>query len=161
MSNDSIDLDDDDYDAYADEYESSGMKNLRQQAKKQAKELKALQAELASAQAALRERTVTDAITAKGLNPKIAKFIPTSIAPDAIDAWLQENGDVFGAAPAAPADNTIPQPTGLSATDVAALGAIEAAGAGGVTANSVGDLEARIAAASTPAELDALIRSLG
>lgn len=54
-----------------------------------------------------RTRTLQEQISSRGLNPKIAAFIP----PDAdVDAWLTEYGDVFGAAqPQTPPDPALEQ----------------------------------------------------
>jgi hypothetical protein len=45
-----------------------------------------------------RQRTVKDVLQAKGINPKIATFIPQDIetSEEAINGWLSEHGDVFG-----------------------------------------------------------------
>jgi hypothetical protein len=49
-------------------------------------------------QSQTRQRTVKDVLQAKGINPKIAAFIPQDIdtSEDAINGWLSEYGDVFG-----------------------------------------------------------------
>jgi hypothetical protein len=45
-----------------------------------------------------RQRTVKDVLQAKGLNPKIAAFIPQDIdsSEEEIIKWVNEYGDVFG-----------------------------------------------------------------
>jgi len=91
----------DQYD-YDDDYEeevqdSAGPANLRKALKKAEKDRKALEEQLASVKSNLRERSVKDVLETKGVNAKIAKFIPADAdTPEQIAAWLDENADVFG-----------------------------------------------------------------
>lgn len=85
--------DDDDYD-FA---EDNGPANLRKALKKAEKDRKELEEQLSSLKSNLRQRSVKDVLEAKGVNSKIATFIPSNIeAPEAIAAWLDEHADVFG-----------------------------------------------------------------
>lgn len=90
------------WDAEDDDDEDSGQsqndpKSLRAYAKKTAKENEALKAKIAAIETAARKSLVTQTIKDKGMNPKIAAFIPESIGADsdAIDKWLEEYKDVF------------------------------------------------------------------
>jgi hypothetical protein len=69
-------------------------KDLKQ-AQKRNKELEGSLGELSKAQ---RERIIKDAFASKGVNPKIASFIPNDIdaSEEAITAWLDNYADVFG-----------------------------------------------------------------
>ena len=69
-------------------------KDLKQ-AQKRNKELEGSLGELSKAQ---RERIIKDAFASKGVNPKIASFIPNDIdaSEEAIAAWLDNYADVFG-----------------------------------------------------------------
>ena len=148
--------------------ESNSMRDLRRALKKRDKELAEFRKIAEESQAALRERSIKDALNSQGLNPKIAAFIPRDVAADQVDGWLKEYGDVFGVAPAqAPAPQEGGQATGqpappaqFSESDLAALNAIEGAAIGGVQAGSAGDIASKIAGATTEAELTALLRSL-
>ena len=64
------------------------------------KRAKELEQELSGLKTQTRQRTVKDVLQAKGLNPKIAAFIPQDIeGEEAISGWLNEYGDVFGVTP--------------------------------------------------------------
>jgi len=62
------------------------------------KRAKELEQELSGLKTQTRQRTVKDVLQAKGLNPKIAAFIPQDIdtSEEAINQWVTEYGDVFG-----------------------------------------------------------------
>lgn len=84
--------DDDDFDV-----NESGPANLRKALKKAEKDRKMLEEQLSSLKSSLRQRSVKDVLEAKGVNSKIAAFIPADVeAPEAIAAWLDEYADVFG-----------------------------------------------------------------
>lgn len=92
---------------YDDDYEDSsgGPRALRDALKERDKALKALQkqfedqkAELAKFQATQRRQSVSELLSAKGINPKVSALIPADVEPSeaGIGAWLAEFGDVFG-----------------------------------------------------------------
>jgi hypothetical protein len=60
--------------------------------------LKELEVESTTLKNQTRQRTVKDVLTAKGVNPKVAAFIPQDIeiTEEAVSNWLNEYGDVFG-----------------------------------------------------------------
>jgi len=62
------------------------------------KRAKELEQELSGLKTQTRQRTVKDVLQAKGLNPKIAAFIPQEIdsSEEEIIKWVNEYGDVFG-----------------------------------------------------------------
>jgi len=77
--------------------DSNGPANLRKALKRAEKEKNELAKQLADIQSDLRNRSVKDVLATKGVPDKVAKFIPGDITtPEQIDAWLQENADVFG-----------------------------------------------------------------
>lgn len=88
------------YDDDDDFMEESGdvVKQLRKVNRTLEKRLKELEAEASNLKTAQRQRTVKDVLSAKGVNPKVAAFIPQDIEPteDAVSNWLNEYGDVFG-----------------------------------------------------------------
>jgi hypothetical protein len=82
---------------------SDGPANLRKALKREQREKKQLAEQLAQIQTELRSRSVKEVLATKGVPDKVAKFIPGDIStPEQIDAWLNENADVFGFKPAEP-----------------------------------------------------------
>lgn len=90
---------DDDYDL-DDMDGSSVLRQLRKENRAKEKQIKELQDQLSSLSTQARERSVRDVLTAKGLNPKIARFVPENVtAEDEVAAWVEEFADVFGSTP--------------------------------------------------------------
>ncbi len=94
MSN--YDYEDDDFDT-----DSSGndlVKQLRKATKQKDKELAELKAQFESLNKAQRERAIKDALASRGVNSKIAAFIPQDIDPteESVSKWLEDYSDVFG-----------------------------------------------------------------
>jgi hypothetical protein len=94
MSN--YDYEDDDFDT-----DSSGndlVKQLRKATKQKDKELSELKAQFENLNKAQRERAIKDALESRGVNSKIASFIPQDIDPteESVSKWLAEYADVFG-----------------------------------------------------------------
>lgn len=88
---------DDEFDDFGDEG-TDVVKQLRKVNRTLEKRAKELEQELKGLQSQTRQRTVKDVLQAKGINPKIAAFIPQDIdtSEEAINGWLNEYGDVFG-----------------------------------------------------------------
>lgn len=74
---------------------------LRKAYEKQKATLSALEKELSTLKAEKRQKDLESTLSEKGLNAKVAKFIP---ADADLDEWLAENADLFGAAPQATQD---------------------------------------------------------
>jgi predicted RNase H-like nuclease (RuvC/YqgF family) len=74
------------------------VKQLRKVNRTLEKRMKELEAEANTLKSQTRQRTVKDVLTAKGINPKVAAFIPQDIeiTEEAVSNWLNEYGDVFG-----------------------------------------------------------------
>ena len=94
MSN--YDYEDDDFGI-----EDSGndlVKQLRKATKQKDKELAELKAQFESLNKAQRERAIKDALASRGVNGKIAAFIPQDIDPteESVSKWLEDYSDVFG-----------------------------------------------------------------
>ena len=134
------------------------VKQLRKAAKQKDKELQELRSQFESLNKAQRERAVKDALEARGVNSKIAKFIPADIDPteESLSKWLDENGDVFGFQ----ATPTNTQPA-VDPADIAAYKRMNQATEQGLTPDSSEDLLNKILATQTPEELDQLLRSTG
>ena len=135
----------------------NGPANLRKALKRAEKEKKELSEQLAQIQSDLRSRSVKEVLASKGVPEKVAKFIPGDIStPEAVDAWLTENADVFGFQPA----GTEPALTSEETkANVAAYQRINAASQNANTPSRDQDLAAKIAGAKTVEELNALTGS--
>jgi predicted RNase H-like nuclease (RuvC/YqgF family) len=74
------------------------VKQLRKVNRTLEKRLKELEEETTTLKTQTRQRTVKDVLTSKGINPKVATFIPQDIemTEEAVTNWLNEHGDVFG-----------------------------------------------------------------
>lgn len=70
-------------------------KALRDAYNKQKAQNVALEKQIAELNGKVRTRELADKLAEKGLNAKVAKFIP---ADAELDDWLTENGDLFGVA---------------------------------------------------------------
>ena len=74
------------------------VKQLRKANKQKEKELAELKAQFENLSKSQRERAIKDALAARGVNTKIASFIPQDIDPteESVSKWLESNADVFG-----------------------------------------------------------------
>lgn len=148
MPNQFDDDDDDDFDME----ESNGPASLRKALKKAEKQNKALMDELASLRTQSRTRTVKDVLEAKGVNPKIAAFIPADVdAPEKIAAWLDEYADVFGGSIAQPQSDL------ADSADAMSSRRIDDATQNAVTPTKEEDIIARLAAVQSIDELNQLL----
>ena len=118
MANQFDDFEDDDFEAET----SNGPAELRKALKRAEKERKELEKQLNEIRAAQREQSVKSVLESKGVNAKIAKFIPSDVStPDQVEAWLNEYSDVFGTA--APKSEEIEEAIDPRALDMARLSA--------------------------------------
>ena len=91
--------DDDTVDSFQQfESETDLVRKLRKDVKLLQKRNKELETSYTEVSKAQRERIINDALASKGVNPKIAKFIPSDIeaSQDAVNSWLESNAEVFG-----------------------------------------------------------------
>jgi hypothetical protein len=146
--------DDNDDDLEDAQGESGAMRDLRKAYKSAQKQNKELADKLNQMQSSLRERSVKDVLASKGLPEKIAKFIPSeATSAEDVEAWLNENGDVFGSA--TPATGEQPQDVN---PDLAAWGRISATQSSGQPfTNDPDQLQSLIKAASNPEDLNKLL----
>lgn len=74
------------------------VKQLRRAQRASEKRAKELESELLGLRSERRKSTVESLLAERGLNTKVAKFIPNDLDVNAesLSAWLEENGDVFG-----------------------------------------------------------------
>ena len=94
MSN--YDYEDDDFEQ--EDTSNDLVKQLRKATKAKDKELAELKAQYESLAKANRERAIKDALASRGVNSKIAAFIPQDIDPteESVSKWLEDYADVFG-----------------------------------------------------------------
>ncbi len=94
MSNIDYEDDDDDFDSSNNDL----VKQLRKANKQKDKEMADLKANFENLNKAQRERAIKDTLASRGVNSKIANFIPQDIDPteESVSKWLEEYADVFG-----------------------------------------------------------------
>ena len=92
------DEDEDDTQGFDFNSDTDLVKKLRKALKAEQRKAKELESTLGELSKAQRERVLKDVLTSKGVNMKVAKFIPADLdsTEDSIAAWLDENADVFG-----------------------------------------------------------------
>lgn len=139
-----------------DEFESGTdlLKKLRKQVSVLSKELKERDQTISEFQTYSHEASIGEILEGYGLNPKIAKFIPSDVAADedAVAEWLNEYGDAFG----------------ISAVDESGSAQIDADArlheqisdfeSGGIDPYIGADIASRIANATSPEDLANLLR---
>ena len=135
-----------------DDVQDTGINQLRKVNRALEKRAKELEQELASLKTQTRQRTVKEVLQAKGLNPKIAAFVPQDIeaSEEAINQWVSEYGDVFGAPVQA-------QEEAKPAADVSAHARINNVVATGQPPSVDEDAMAKVLGAKTREDLDALL----
>jgi hypothetical protein len=74
------------------------VKKLRKALKAEQRRSKELETNYSELTKTQKERILKDALASRGVNPKVAAFVPSDIeaSEDAIAAWLDSNADVFG-----------------------------------------------------------------
>lgn len=162
MSNNQDWYDEDDFD-FEDEAVESGrgskedvLKKVRRAERAKDKQLKELQSELESLRKFQREATVSKVLQEKGINPKIAAFIPADLetTQEALNSWLEQYGDVFGVVPQQ-------SQSPVDANDLAALRQIDAATSGAISPDDVNDSFSTIINAQNKEELMDFLYSQG
>lgn len=141
--------DEEDEDTPTGEFQSDSalVKQLRKQLKAEQRRLKELETSYGELTKSQKERILKDVLSSKGVNQKIAQFIPADIeaSEDAISAWLDANGDVFGYTPA-------PKPV-VNQQDIASMQKMDAVLTGAETPATSDDLQNRIANATSEEEI--------
>ena len=118
-------------------------KDLKQ-AQKRNKELEGSLGELSKSQ---RERIIKDAFASKGVNPKIASFVPQDIeaSEEAVTQWLDNYADVFGI--------KLEEKQAVSQEDIQSMQRMNNALTGAEAPGASDDLANRIANASSEDEI--------
>ena len=96
MSNN--DYEDDDFEMEERDSSNDLVKQLRKANKQKEKELAELKSQFENLSKAQRDRAIKDALASRGVNQKIASFIPQDIDPteESVSKWLENYSDVFG-----------------------------------------------------------------
>jgi len=155
MSNYEYEDDDDDYTS---DSSNDLVKQLRKAAKAKDKELQELRSQFETLNKGQRERAIKDALAARGVNQKIASFIPQDIDPseESVSKWLTENADVFGI--------DIEQnqaKANVDPADAAAYKRLSAASNAGMSPERGQDIMSRLMNANSKEELDQIIAESG
>lgn len=139
------------------EYEddTSLLRDLRKQLKDLAAANKRLEDELAESRSASRTKSLTEALVKAGYPDTVAKFVPTDMAVEELDSWLEENGSLFARPQAAPQGES---PADVPAEAVAEQQRANAVLESGVAPQRLDDIKARIGQADSPDEVDRLLR---
>jgi len=155
MSN--YDYEDDD-DFGMDDSSNDLVKQLRKASKQKDKELNELKAQFESLNKAQRERAIKDALAARGVNSKIASFIPQDIDPteESVSKWLEDYADVFGIE----TGQTQATPN-VNPNDAAAYKRMTNSADSGVSPEHNGDIMQRLMNANSKEELDEVIKLSG
>ena len=155
MSN--YDYEDDD-DFTTDDSSNDLVKQLRKASKAKDKELNELKAQFESLNKAQRERAIKDALASRGVNSKIASFIPQDIDPteESVSKWLEDYADVFGIE----TGQTQAQPN-VNPNDAAAYKRMTNSADSGVSPEHNGDIMQKLMNANSKEELDDVIRLSG
>jgi ABC-type sugar transport system substrate-binding protein len=132
------------------------VKQLRKANKQKEKELAELKAQFDGVSKAQRERAIKDVLEARGVNKKVASFIPSDIDPteESLSKWLTEYGDVFGIT-AEPTQDVV------DPAQAAAYKKMNSAVDNGLTPDSSDDMLRKILNANSKEELDEVIRQSG
>jgi ABC-type sugar transport system substrate-binding protein len=155
MSN--FDYEDEDDDTTQDLSQNNDLvKQLRKANKQKEKELAELKAQFDGVSKAQRERAIKDVLEARGVNKKVASFIPSDIDPteESLSKWLTEYGDVFGIT-AEPTQDVV------DPAQAAAYKKMNSTVDSGLTPDSSDDMLRKILNASSKEELDEVIRQSG
>lgn len=127
------------------------VKKLRKALKVEQRKNKELETSYSEITKTQKERILKDVLTSKGVSPKIAQFIPADIeaSEDAIIAWLDNNGDVFGYTPS--------EKQQVNQEDISSMKKMDAVLTGAETPISSDDMQNRIANAQSEEEIISIL----
>ena len=155
MSN--YEYEDDDDDVTTTDTSNDLVKQLRKANKQKEKELADLKAQFGEISKAQRERSIKDVLESRGVNSKIAKFIPSDLDPteESLSKWLDENGDVFGF------QTTESNQPVVDPAQAAAYKKMNSVTEQGLTPDATDDIMRKLMNANSKEELDDIIRQSG
>lgn len=131
------------------------VRKLRKAERAKEKRIRELEDELGSLRSSQRESVIKSVLSEKGVNPKIAAFIPSTLeaSSDAVSAWIEEYGDVFGYKAANDTD------TQQQVPDLSALRQIDAVTSGALSPDRQEDLFLKLNQAGSAEEIIDMINS--
>jgi hypothetical protein len=146
MSNNNEWYEDDDF--LEEDDQTGGLQNLRKADRAKSKRIKELETELEGLRSLQRQSVVSSVLNERGVNPKIAAFIPSDVANDSesIGKWLDENGEVFGV------QSQVEKPM-VDQENLSTLRQIDAAIGSALSPDDVNDLFSRLNNAQSADEL--------
>ncbi len=147
MSNNNEWYEDDD-DFFEEEDQTSGLQNLRKADRAKSKRIKELETELESLRNFQRQSVVSSVLNERGVNPKVATFIPSDVAndPESISKWLDEHGEIFGV------QSQVQQPM-VDQENLSMLQQIDAVTSSALSPDDVNDVFSRLNNAQSAEEL--------
>jgi hypothetical protein len=127
------------------------VKKLRKALKAEQRKNKDLETSYGELTKAQKDRILKDVLASKGVNQKIAQFIPSDIeaSEDAISAWLDNNGDVFGYTPT--------EKPAVNQQDIASMKKMDSVLTNAETPAASDDLINRITGATTEEEIYSIL----
>ena len=133
------------------------VKQLRKASKQKDKELQELRSQFDGLSKAQRDRSIKDALASRGINPKIASFIPQDIDPteESVSKWLEDYADVFGI------EVSQTQTPNVNPADAAAYKRMTNSADSGTSPEHNGDIMQKLMNANSKEELDDVIRLSG
>lgn len=154
MSN--YEYEDDDDDFTQESNNNDLVKQLRKAAKQKDKELNELREKFESLNKQSRERAIRDVLETRGVNGKVAKFIPQDLDPteESLSKWLEDNADVFGF-------QVEDKQPAVDPAQAAAYKRMNNAVSQGQTPDSSNDIMRKLLSAQSKEELDEVIRNSG
>lgn len=155
MSNKYQDWEDDDDTMEDDDPNSTDLvRKLRKSDRSKEKRIRDLESELNTIRSAQRGNSIKSILSEKGVNPKVAAFIPEDIdpTPEAVDNWINEYAELFGL------KNNASQ-NGLSQNDVNALQEIDSVTSGALSPDKEQDIILRLDQAQSVDDIMNMINS--
>jgi hypothetical protein len=134
------------------------VKQLRKASKQKDKELQELRAQFENLSKGQRERAIKDVLASRGVNGKIASFIPQDIDPteESLSKWLDDYADVFGF------ESSQPQPTpNVDPAQAAAYKRMTNTADSGSSPEHNADIMQKLLNTNSREELDEVIRLSG
>jgi hypothetical protein len=155
MSNKYQDWEDDDDNMENDDPNSTDLvRKLRKSDRSKEKRIRDLESELNTIRSAQRGNSIKSILSEKGVNPKVAAFIPEDIdpTPEAVENWINEYAELFGL------KNNAGQ-NGLSQNDVNALREIDSVTSGALSPDKEQDMLLRLDQAQSVDDIINMINS--
>ena len=134
------------------------VKQLRKASKQKDKELQELRSQFENLSKGQRERAIKDVLATRGVNSKIASFIPQDIDPteESLSKWLDDYADVFGYE----SNQTQPTPN-VDPAQAAAYKRMTNTADSGSSPEHNADIMQKLLNANSKEELDEVIRLSG